>query len=79
MTATNDTNQSHDEANELLNNIYDAREAAQDRLLQLEGLLQVCRMDEFHRYNDEIKGNYFWACSTLLEQALESVSKIKFR
>lgn len=83
MTTTNDTT-SNEETNTITaqeqgNINYDAINLLNERLAQVSAMLSVCGSKDFSLWCDEIRENYFWACSALVEQAKNNAEKINLR
>lgn len=45
----------------------DSLNAISDRISQLQAMLTVCGAENFNTWHEEIKQNYLWACSVMLD------------
>ena len=83
MTTTNDTTSKKmtaDEIEEQAGLNYDALNDLQQRLDQVSAMITITYgNDSFDKWNSDIKDSYFWACSTMIDQAKAMASKIDLR
>jgi len=51
----------------------------QARLAQASAMLMVCQSEDYEEWNDEIKQNYAWACSEMVDQARQLAGLLRYR
>jgi len=83
MTTTNDTTSkkmTDAEIEEQAGINYDMLNDLQQRLDQVSAMLTMTYGNEsFDQWRGDIKDNYLWACSTMIDQAKGMASKIDLR
>lgn len=83
MTTTNDTTSKKMTDAEIEHQAginYDAVNDLGERLDQVSAMLTITYgNDSFNQWSGEVKDNYLWACSTMIDQAKEMVSRIDLK
>jgi len=82
MTTTDDTTSKKmtaDEIEEQAGKNYDALNDLNESLSQVSAMLTITCDDSFSMWNAEIRENYLWGCSAMIEQAKELAGIIDLR